>query len=239
MSSEEQGDLSFLARLYYEISHFEESMDCIEKLSAIKPKFSYDDLMLLNVVTKARVDPERSTIRTLLCYADSEKKENRIDIVDRIDEYYAKVTQDLLDFAHRTIDLLEQNIIPNIDDVECLAFSKKMLGDLFRYITETGHSTELENAKEKSMQYYMEAIKIADDLHPCSPVRLNIMLNYSVFVFDGLKKQNDAIDILTNILQNDRDGLASITGERLKEAENIFSIMENNLKIWTGQIEST
>ncbi|OHS99006.1 14-3-3-like protein [Tritrichomonas foetus] len=233
---EKQSDLCFLARLYYEISHFQEAMDCVERLSQINPVFNYDDLMLLNVITKARVDPERSTIRTLASYSDSEEKENHVEIVDRIRNYQDVVKHDLQEFAYRSISLIENVLKPNSDSSENIAFCDKILGDLYRYIVECGDESERENARNNAEKCYREALDIAKaDLIICSPVRLNIILNYAVFVYEHDKKPDDAIEILKKLIETDLPGLQQIDGEKRAESERIINVIQNNLGVWCAQ----
>ena len=65
---------------------------------------------------------------------------------------------------------------------ETKVYYLKMMGDYLRYSAEVSTGVKLTEAKKECTKMYEDANMVA--LSPCSPVRLGLILNLSVFYHD-------------------------------------------------------
>jgi 14-3-3 protein epsilon len=75
-----------------------------------------------------------------------------------------------------------------------------MKGDYNRYLSEFLLDHEYHDAVEKALTAYKEADALARaNLSPTSPIRLGLHLNLSVFFYEIMQKQDDAIKIANDV----------------------------------------
>ena len=70
-------------------------------------------------------------------------------------------------------------------DGESKCFFIKMVGDYYRYMSESAKGGELERVKGEAFKAYNQATAI--DLPACNPIKLGLALNFSVFHYEGQK----------------------------------------------------
>ena len=73
-------------------------------------------------------------------------------------------------------------IITKVLERKCAELEKcffaKMVADYYRYMAE---NTEDKEANTKAQRYYETAMTVP--LHPCNPIKLGLILNFSLFLF--------------------------------------------------------
>jgi len=152
-----------------------------------------------------------------------------------LDEYLDKVIIRLTQKCQRVIDLIDRKVL-DIDkenteiEPEVFAFFWKMKGDFFRYIAEASKDDRQEEAKKEAQTCYGRA----DDftIPACSPTKLSIILNYSVFVNEVMGQQEDAIKMTEKILSDALEKIDDLPDDDFKEAKNIIDVLKENLQIW-------
>ena len=87
-----------------------------------------------------------------------------------------------------------------------------------------------EEAKKEAQTCYGRA----DDftIPACSPTKLSIILNYSVFVNEVMGQQEDAIKMTEKILSDALEKIDDLPDDDFKEAKNIIDVLKENLQIW-------
>ena len=66
----------------------------------------------------------------------------------------------------------------------------KMTGDYYRYMCEIATGEKLSQAKDEAKKHYEEASLI--EIPSCSPVKLGLALNFSVFYYEVLNDRYQA-----------------------------------------------
>ena len=92
-----------------------------------------------------------------------------------------------------------------------------MKGDYFRYISEYKHDSSKEEIIQKALQSYEQATKIStQDLETTDPIRLGLVLNFSVFYYE---------------IKNDRKTACHMAKQAFDEAiVDIENIKDKNYK---------
>ena len=70
-----------------------------------------------------------------------------------------------------------------------MALYLKMKGDYYRYMAEISKGNLLYVNKQNAFHFYNEAKDIVKDFDDLNPTKLNISLNYSVFLNEVLNKR--------------------------------------------------
>jgi 14-3-3 protein epsilon len=93
--------------------------------------------------------------------------------------------------------IVKEVLTPNArNDAEQIAFYERMKGDFIRYEIEIAASNQKETLHNEANHCYMAAKELAENHLPAyHPVRVGIMLNYSVFCFNSKSKADNALKI--------------------------------------------
>jgi hypothetical protein len=83
---------------------------------------------------------------------------------------------------------------------ETKAFLYKLIGDLYRYLTECAAPENLEEVKLGALENYKKADETSKSLNACNPIRLGLALNFSLFYYEVMNKHKEACKIGENAL---------------------------------------
>lgn len=76
-----------------------------------------------------------------------------------------------------------------------MVYFLKMQGDYFRYVAEVSTGERHEKGIERCLKQYNEGIELAEELQPGDPTRLSLQLNFSIFCFESLEEQEQALEM--------------------------------------------
>ena len=89
--------------------------------------------------------------------------------------------------------MINKFLIKNASSFDSKVFFYKLKGDYFRYLaiffTKNDYLTN-------ALTAYKQATQFADALSCLNPIKIDLALSYSVFMYDILKKQEDAIKLM-------------------------------------------
>ena len=107
-------------------------------------------------------------------------------------------------------------------------------GDYYRYIAEFNTGGARSKAVEKSLEAYEKANEIAEDnLAPTHPIRLGLILNFSVFYYEILHDSDKACMLAKKGFDDAIAELDSLNGESYKDSTLIMQLLRDNLTLWT------
>eukprot|EP00457_Paulinella_chromatophora_P007603 gb/GEZN01007627.1/.p1 GENE.gb/GEZN01007627.1/~~gb/GEZN01007627.1/.p1 ORF type:complete len:238 (-),score=49.13 gb/GEZN01007627.1/:773-1486(-) len=181
------------------------------------------DLMAIGLKTK--ITQLRHAWRALMRTDGLEGKQ-----LTELKQYRSVIEQELKDAcaeAQAILDLLLKNpaIIP-----KTRVFYMKSAGDYQRYLAEFDGTGE--HAK-KAQDLYSEAYKLAQTLDNTDPVRLGLVLNYSVCLFEILKNKKLALEIAKNAFDDAINRLDTLDEAYYKDSTLIMQLLRDNLTLWS------
>jgi hypothetical protein len=196
---------------------------------------SSDERSLLNVGFKNTIGPLRMALRTL----ETNIEDGNASLLIK---YKRHIEEELEDKCNQIIDLMEKHIMPLVkdcnDDKEVFYF--KMLGDYYRYLSEFMVGSKLDISVTKSSEYYLKASKICDNvLELTNPLRLGLILNYSVFCYEIEKCPEKAIKVAKEAFDKALNDLDTINLESYKDTTLILQLLRDNLTLWTSELNET
>ena len=213
------------------------------------------------------------------------KHETNPALRGEVQEYIQRVADEVLALADTVIDLAvahsgavcEELLIPRGDTVggsglstlpsrhttrdvaEAAVFSFMLAADYCRYVAETHYAAAtVALYSDRALVYYSRARTYAYlHLYPARPALLSAMLNFSVFLFEVRKCEDEARDLADTALREalaalrssarlqmrrhaaamPREGSASEAGESLTPAEAlesqaVMAALAENLRVW-------
>lgn len=155
-------------------------------------------------------------------------------------EMKKRVEEEIRKLSGELIRLLDDHLIPNPRNIEAKIFFLKMKGDYYRYIIEVSEAglstrTSLLNMAENS---YQDAMRIATaELPPTSPVRLGLVLNYSVFTYEIKGNTAEACDLAQSAFDEAILGLEDVSEKVYKDSTFIIQLLRDNLSLWRSETE--
>ena len=113
-------------------------------------------------------------------------------IAKNVDDFLRKSS-----FFSLSLAIVKDILTPNAHhDAEQIAFYERMKGDFIRYEIEIAPSNLKDSLQNEAQQCYLNAKDLAEKNLPAyHPVRVGIMLNYSVFCFNSKSKAENALKI--------------------------------------------
>ncbi|KAF9895684.1 hypothetical protein BX616_009059, partial [Lobosporangium transversale] len=138
---------------------------------------------LLSVAYKNIIGAHRSSHRLITSISEKQQQVGNEDYVQALEDYKAKVEQDIMTTCKEVFRTLDEDIIPFVEEKdkdENLVFYYKIKADYYRYLAEINNA----NAAEDAKTWYNKGTEVAQNLVPGNPIRLGLALNVSVFYFE-------------------------------------------------------
>ena len=140
---------------------------------------SLDERNLISVAFKNLVSSKRTAWRTVFSVQSNPRY---LLFQSSILEYKTKLEDGLFEDCSNIIAMIQINILKKKCNDEAKAFFTKLVADNHRYIAEMSTSERKMKAVEDARLAYEQASLIP--LPGCSPIKLSISLNMSVFFYE-------------------------------------------------------
>ena len=132
--------------------------------------------------------------------------------------------------CQKIIDQINNHVLSKSCDGEGKCFFIKMVGDYYRYMSESAKGAELERVRGEALRAYNQAVAI--DLPACNPIKLGLALNFSVFHYEGQKDKAAAIALADVALTDALDKIDELEEDAFREAKSIIELLKENLTLW-------
>lgn len=114
-------------------------------------------------------------------------------------------------------------MLPNVEkysqDPESEVYFLKLRADYFRYVAEVGSTDDrIDKAKARALSNYEKAISKSDELSPAHPLRLSLVLNYSVFLYEIGNEKLKAIEEASKAMKGAEDDIDNIDKQKASES---------------------
>ena len=143
----------------------------------------------------------------------------------------------ILKRCEKVIKIINENILSKNLNTEETAMFLKVKADYYRYMAEitTGHLLFIN--KQNAFHFYNEAKELVKDLDDLNATKLNISLNYSVFLNEILNMRINSFFYAKEALYNALKSLKNcteevLTSEEMKDTLMIIETLNNNVEDW-------
>ena len=224
--------LIVLAKVAEQCLRYDEMLVYMKKAVSLKPVLTTEEKNLLAVAYKNVLGARRAPWRTLQSLPTQAGAEAVQLLKARIMEEIGEVCTDMF-------TMLESHLIPAAkDDVEAQVFYLKLKADYHRYYVEVlsgGSHAELEKKQHAlAHQTYTTAMETAAQLDSRQAIRLGLELNYSVFLYEIEKKQEEGYNVAKAALERVDFGhaLGDLGDDDYRESATIVALLNDNLTTW-------
>lgn len=247
----------FEAQLCEQANRFEDMVAIMKELCQDHEDLSEDERNLLSCAFKNVIGSRRTSWRILNESLDiltsssqqlpREDKTNcdRTNLsIDRrpiIKSIMSNIESELKTYCNDILSILVTRLIPSVSAKgESRVFYYKMKGDYIRYLCETCTGTERKDKANESLLAYKTASERAlIELPPTHPVRLGLMLNFSVFYYEIMKSPERSCRLAKQAFDDAIAELDTLSEEGYRDSTIIMQLLRDNLNLWESEQQNS
>ena len=186
-----------MARIAEQAERFVDMVDFLKIVVEQKgAEMSCDERTLISVAFKNLITSKRTAWRTVRAIQVNSKYKK---YEQSLEEYRQRLENNLFNDCSMIIEMIQTQCLNKKCEDEAKAFFVKLIADNHRYIAEMSQGERFEKSREAARQSYEEANSI--NLSACAPIKLGLVLNFSVFYYEVMKDTNRAMNIADTALQ--------------------------------------
>eukprot|EP00112_Aurelia_sp_Birch-Aquarium-sp1_P022821 Seg657.2 transcript_id=Seg657.2/GoldUCD/mRNA.D3Y31 product="14-3-3 protein epsilon" protein_id=Seg657.2/GoldUCD/D3Y31 len=251
---DERSEYVYQAKLAEQAERYDEMVEAMRKVAAMKINLSFEERNLLSVAYKNVIGARRASWRIIsgIEQKDKDKGKGKGEDVSKeklelVEAYKEAVEQEIADVCTSILSVIDDYLLKNIDKGESNAneaneaevFYRKMKGDYHRYQAEITNGNERKQAAEASLIAYKDANDIANGkLNPTHPIRLGLALNFSVFYYEILGSPDRACRLAKTAFDEAIAELDTLSEESYKDSTLIMQLLRDNLTLWTSDVDA-
>ena len=185
----------FLARVAEQAERYEDMVKYLKSGIELKPDnedFTLDERNLLSVCFKNVIGTQRSALRIIKTIRENEKFEKYDELLQI---YKQKIEGELYEKCIKVVNIVKNKCLPLTSDDESKAFFHRMIGDYYRYVSESDRHAKSDEVKSGALGAYQQAEKHSKTLNACNPIRLGMALSYSVYQCEVMNNRKAAIEL--------------------------------------------
>ena len=235
------GDCVYLARISYLSGLYEETLKYMEEVIILKNgNINEEEKNLLFNSLKSLINFRRESWRTVNALESKEIKNNS-NLLPRVTQLKSTLEEEIKTFVNKGIELIDSKLLKdNISD-ELKVMYYKIKGDYIRYILELtpkDKEEEINILKDKADENYKIGLNICESLGNLSTIKIGLILNYSVFLYEVIKDYKNAYILLNNTYQttiknlNDNNYDANL----VKDLNKMLDIFKENISKWADTV---
>jgi len=223
----------FLSKVAEQAERYEDMLLFIKPILEKKSELAMEERNLVSVAFKNISGNKRTAWRALTAIEENPKYDK---YHEKTKTYKVKIEEELKKICKEAIAAIDGNLLKNASTAEGKVFYLKMKADYYRYTGEVCTGTELEEISQKALENYEKAKKEAETLPATDPVRIGLILNFSVFQYEIRKNPKEACAMAKAAFDEAISGLQDLDEEKYKESTAIMQLLKDNLTLWTSEL---
>lgn len=222
---------TYLAKLSESAERYDDMVAYMNEVKAAADnEFTVEERNLLSVAYKNTIGPKRTALRIMSGIAEKEKNKGG-ERLSSVQSYSRKIEEEIRAIAADVMDVTK-DLIEQCTTSDGKIFFYKMQGDYYRYLAEFEKDEARAEAAENSRKCYQTAFDLAKaELMPTHPIRLGLVLNFSVFYYEIAEDREAACKLGREGFD---EALAQLEdmGEDSKDSTLIMQLIRDNLTLW-------
>jgi 14-3-3 protein epsilon len=212
----------------------QENIDEMKKAVELNPCLTSEERNLLSLVYKIPVTSRRNAIRVVRdCIQQEEQQGTRPHRVEKLNEFLELLKEELKNICLDLINLIEKTLLPVSTKPEQRVFYQKMEGDYYRYICENREDSNFTVYSNRAKECYDTALEIGrSEMAKTSPMYLGLVLNFSVFLYEIMQLQNEAIELSDRTFSETIDMIDNMDDSGYSETMMILKLLRDNHFSW-------
>ena len=209
---------------------------CDEMITLCDEPLNSDQIKIILAANSLYINQLRKSQRSLVKLLMEEKEAKNL-----IYEIKANKEKAIIERCEKFIKLINEYILPknNLSD-EHHALFLKTKADYYRYLAEVTHDHELFINKQNALYFYMEAKRLTKNLPNLNAIKLDIALNYSVFLNEIMNKRINSYFAAKEAVFNALSDLKNctekeLTAEEMRDSLICIEILNRNVEEWYNE----
>jgi hypothetical protein len=225
-------DKVFKAQVAGEIQRYEDIAIIIKDLISHNVELSTEERNLFIFAYKNLMNNLRIAFHNLSDFQKNKcPNDNTISLVGT---YKENIRRDANCICNEAIALIDDKLLPTTNNDDHKTFYLKFKGDLYRYYCEFLTGEQLKITSTKSNDSYITAIKAAEALPAVNPIKLGLLLNYSVYLSDVQSNPKEACKIAQAAYNDAMAGIDQNGGNQHQETIYILQILRD-VTLWNDE----
>ena len=231
-----RGSLIGKAKVAELTQRYEDMSLMMKKVVEIGQELNNEERNLLSTAYQRVAGFKRHSWRVISNLERKAKVENdsRIFLVRTSRE---KIEAELEKVCMEIIELVDNYLLKGNNNFETNIFYNKMKGDYYRYMCEAiGIPDKRKKLVALANTAYSTALSISNKIDPLNPIKLSLILNYAVFLYEVKHSQKKAILIAQTGFDNAMIQIETLSDDSYKDATLILQMLKDNIKVWSNTI---
>ena len=227
----------YLTNLAMKLNHGENAVKyCDEMIKLCDEPLNIDQIKIILAANSLYINQLRKSQRGLVKLLMEEKEAKNL-----IYEIKANKEKAIIERSEKFIKLINDDILPknNLSN-ENHALFLKTKADYYRYLAEVTHDHDLFINKQNALHFYMEAKNLTRNLDNLNAIKLDIALNYSVFLNEIMNKRINSYFAAKEAVFNALSDLkncteAELAAEEMRDSLICIEILNRNVEEWYNE----
>ena len=227
----------YLTNLSMKLDHGDIAIrHCDEMITLCDEPLNTDQIKIILAANSLYINKLRKAQRCLVKILMEEKEVK--NLIYEIKEGKEKL---IIERCQKFIKLINEYILPkNNLSKENHALFLKTKADYYRYLAEVTHDHELFINKQNALHFYMEAKRLSKNLDNLNAIKLDIALNYSVFLNEIMNKRINSYFAAKEAVFNALSDLkncteAELAAEEMRDSLICIEILNRNVEKWYNE----
>ena len=227
----------YLTNLAMKLNHGENAVKyCDEMIKLCDEPLNIDQIKIILAANSLYINQLRKAQRGLVKLLMEEKEAKNL-----IYEIKANKERAIIERSKKFIKLINDDILPkNTLSNEHHALFLKTKADYYRYLSEVTHDHDLFINKQNALHFYMEAKHLTRNLDNLNAIKLDIALNYSVFLNEIMNKRINSYFAAKEAVFNALSDLkncteAELAAEEMRDSLICIEILNRNVEEWYNE----
>ena len=227
----------YLTNLSMKLNHWDIAIrHCDEMITLCDEPLNIDQIKIILAANSLYINQLRKSQRSLVKILMEEKEAKNL-----IYEIKSNKEKAIIERSEKFIKLINEYILPkNNLSKEHHALFLKTKADYYRYLAEVTHDHELFINKQNALHFYMEAKRLTKNLDNLNAIKLDIALNYSVFLNEILNKRINSYFAAKEAVFNALSDLkncteAELASEEMRDSLICIEILNRNVEEWYNE----
>ena len=227
----------YLTNIAMKLNHGESAVRyCDEMIRLCDEPLNVDQIKIILASNSLYINQLRKAQRGLVKLLMEEKEAKNL-----IYEIKANKEKAIIERCEKFIKLINDDILPknNLSN-EHHALFLKTKADYYRYLAEVTHDHDLFINKQNALHFYMEAKHLTRNLDNLNAIKLDIALNYSVFLNEIMNKRINSYFAAKEAVFNALSDLkncteAELAAEEMRDSLICIEILNRNVEEWYNE----
>ena len=223
----------FLANLSLHFENYSEGIKYSDEMICLcEENLNNDQIRVFLGINFGFINEFRNSQRLLLNLIMTSNKGKKM-----LQEIKEEKERRILRRCERVLKLINEHILNKKLDNIGLARMYKVKADFYRYMAEITTGTTLYQNKQSAFLYYNKSKELTKDFDDLNPIKLNLSLNYSVFLNEILNKRINSYFCAKEALFNALKALKNckeeeLTSEGMRDTLMIIESLNTNVEDW-------